>query len=207
MNNKIYEEIEFRPLSLNDDLMKVAELLYSSDNYIYPYLFDNNLSVAKNVLVNMIKNDTIYNYKNIHVATCSEQIIAIIVSKSVPIKINYQTMIDSFIKANVSVGARFSKTYNEYFKLLETEPPDIYIANVAVDKMFKGLGIGGNLMRSVLKDEKTYNLEVVKANAVAIALYKKLGFEIEYEYPGFTEVPCYRMKKQKQTNTVNTEEN
>lgn len=193
----VLENLEIRPLNLHDELIAVAELIYSSDNYIYPFLFGNDLSAGKKVLTNMITSDTIYNYKNISVALSSGQIVGMIVLKPVPVKADYETMIDCFIKAGVPVGANFAKVYNEYFKLLEDEPPDVYISNLAVGKMFRGQGVGTTLMQSVLKNCYTYHLEVVKENASALALYQKLGFEIDCEYPGFTGIPCYRMTKHK----------
>lgn len=195
MSNELIENLEIRPLATDDDLRQVARLIYFSDNYIYPYLFENDMAVAEKVLVNMILGETIYNYKNITVAESGGQIIAMIVMKAVPIKADYETMIDCFVKAAVPVGARFVKAYNEYFKLLEDELPDIYIANLAVDKMFRGIGVGKKLMQSKLCDSLTYHLEAVVANAPAVALYQKLGFVIDCEYPGFTEVPCYRMTR------------
>lgn len=195
MNKKITDSLEIRKLAPDDDLNEVADLIYYSDNYIYPYLFDNDISVAEKVLVNMISGDTIYNYNNIHVALCEGQIVAMIVSKKVPVKADYETMIDCFIKAGVPVGSRFAKTFNEYFKLLEDEQKDVYIANLAVDKMYRGMGVGKMLMKHILGDTLTYHLEVVKANSPAVALYKKLGFKIDCEYPGFTGIACYRMTR------------
>ena len=197
MNKEFLDTLEIRPLTIKDDLNKVAELIYYSDNYIYPYLFEEDLAIAKNVLTKMIVDDTIYNYKNIMIALSDGQIIAMIVSKAVPILINSDAMLNSFVQAGVPVGARFAKVYKDYFKLLEDEPADIYVANVAVDKLYRNLGVGKAFLGSILKDNFTYNLEVVKANSAAISLYKTLGFDIEYEYPGFTEIPCYRMKRLK----------
>ena len=196
MNKKIIETLEIRALTAADDLKSAARLIYASDNYIYPYLFDNDLPTAEKVLVNMILGDTIYNYKNIRAAFSGGQIIGVLVVKAVPIKESYESMIDCFVQAGVPVGERFATVYNEYFKLLEDEPPDIYIANLAVDKMFRGAGVGGALLRSVFDGKSTYHLETVKANESAVGLYKKLGFEIDCEYPGFTGVPCYKMTKQ-----------
>lgn len=195
MNNRIVDSLEIRQLTVGDDFNAVARLIYCSDDYIYPYLFENNISLAEKVLSIMISGDTIYNYKNIRVALCSEQIVAMIISKAVPIKIDCEKIIDCFLKAGATVGTRFAKVFNEYFKLLEDELPDVYIANLAVDKMFRGAGVGKVLMRSMLADDLTYHLEVVKANEHAIGLYKKLGFKIDCEYPGFTGVPCYKMTK------------
>lgn len=197
VNHEILQMLEIRPLYPDDDLKQVAALIYSSDNYIYPYLFDDNLAAAKEVLANMILADTIYNFKNIRVAIVSGQIVAMIVLKEVPVKADHEAMLDCFVKAGEPVGARFARVYAEYFKLLEEEQPDVYVANLAVDKMFRGAGVGKALFRSVLQDGVTYHLEVVKANAPAVALYRKLGFEIDCEYPGFTEIPCYRMTRAK----------
>lgn len=195
MNEKIIDGLEIRALSTADDLKTVADLIYASDDYIYPYWFDNDISTAEKVLANMMLGDTIYNYKNIRVALSDGQIIAMIVTKSVPIKANYEQMINCCINAAVPVGERFARVYNEYFKPLEDEPPDVYIANLAVAKMFRGAGVGATLMRSVFDDGKTFHLEVVKSNQTAVNLYKKLGFEIDLEYPGFTGIPCYKMTK------------
>lgn len=195
MENEVLKTLEIRPLDKDDDLKQVADLIYSSDNYIYPYLFNDDLSEAEKVLVEMILGDTIYNYKNIRVALTSGQIIAMIILKNIPVNVSFESIIDCFIKSGIPVGAKFAKVYNEYFKLLEEEPPDVYIANLAVNKMYRGMGVGKKLMQSVLDDKSTYHLEVVKANTSAVALYKKLGFEIDCEYSGFTEVPCYRMTK------------
>ena len=195
MRNDIIDNTEIRALSADDDLTAVARLIFSSDDYIYPYLFDNELPTAEKVLVNMILGDTLYNYKNIRVAGCSDQIIAMMISKRVPIVLDHESILDCFVRASVPVGTRFAKVYNEYFKLLEDEPPDVYIANLAVDKMFRGRGVGGALLQSIFDDESTFHLEVVKANHNAVGLYKKLGFVIDCEYPGFTDVPCYRMTK------------
>lgn len=197
MNNEFLDTLEIRPLTLDDDLNKVAELIYMSDNYIYPYLFEEDLSVAKKVIATMIVEDTIYNYKNIKIALSAGQIVAMIVMKSIPITINSDAMINCFVQAGVPVGARFAKVFNDYFKLLEDEPADVYVANLAVDKMYRNLGVGKVFFGSLLSDNLVYHLEVVKANVSAISLYQKLGFDIDYEYAGFTDVPCYRMTRQK----------
>lgn len=195
MKNEILQTLEIRSLRKDDDLKKVADLIYSSDNYIYPYLFDNDISVAERVLVNMMLDDTIYNYKNIRIALSSGQIIAMIITKKTPFKVSHETMINCFIKAHVPVGERFAKVFNDYFKLLADELPDVYIANLAVDKIYRGIGVGRKLMQSIFEDHFTYHLEVVKANVSAVTLYQKLGFDIDCEYPGFTDIPCYRMTR------------
>ncbi len=104
MRNDIIDNTEIRALSADDDLTAVARLIFSSDDYIYPYLFDNDLPTAEKVLVNMILGDTLYNYKNIRVAVCSDQIIAMMISKRVPIVLDHESILDCFVRASVPVG-------------------------------------------------------------------------------------------------------
>jgi ribosomal-protein-alanine N-acetyltransferase len=56
-----------------------------------------------------------------------------------------------------------------------------HILNVAVDKKFRGLGIGRQLVERVLMDCRSQNaefvsLEVRPSNIAAISLYQQLGF-------------------------------
>lgn len=155
------------------------------------------MSVGKKVLTNMIVCDTIYNYKNIQVAMLSSNIIAMIVSKTVPITISIDDMKNSFIKAGVKAGARFNRVFKEYFKTLEEEKPDIYFANITIDKKYRNMGVGRTVINSMLNNNYDINLDVVKNNLPAVALYKSLGFQINHEYPGFTGVPCYNMTRHK----------
>jgi ribosomal-protein-alanine N-acetyltransferase len=60
---------------------------------------------------------------------------------------------------------------------------DVQVNNIAVHPDYRGRGIGEALMRHVIdkvraKGATFINLEVRLSNAGAVALYKKLGFEI-----------------------------
>ena len=56
--------IEVRALKLDDDLTIVSRLIYLTDKYIYPDWF-REYDLALKVLPNVIKRETLYNYKNI----------------------------------------------------------------------------------------------------------------------------------------------
>ncbi len=47
MDQNLINKLKILNLTPEDNLEKVAELIYLSDNYIYPYLFNNDLSVGK----------------------------------------------------------------------------------------------------------------------------------------------------------------
>ena len=189
------QNIICRPLNLKDDLKQVARLIYYTDDYVFPHLYDNDISAAEKVIPKMIQRDTIYNFKNIFVALSDNKIAGIVVFQRTPIRMNLNEMCSCFLDSGIIVGERFAKVYNEYYKLLDEEPEGIYIANVCVDKLYRRMGIAKKMLESLLSDKETYHLETVKANTGALHLYQSLGFEIEYEYSGFTEVPCYRMKR------------
>lgn len=59
---------------------------------------------------------------------------------------------------------------------------EAHITNVAVDPSYRGRGIGGNLIQSLIEDckekyIKSMTLEVRTSNVVAQSLYKKYGFK------------------------------
>ena len=189
------DELKVRKLALTDDLQRVAGCIYDTDPYIFPYLYDGNEELGKEVIINMVKGDTVYNYRNIWVAELDGEIAGIIVALRAPFKVDMAQMLKAFIDAGAVVDERFAKTYKEYYKLMENEPDGIYIANVCVDRSFRGRGIAKKMLEEFLSPDETYNLETVKANESAFRLYTGAGFEIECEYLGFTDVPCYRMKK------------
>lgn len=189
------ENFIVRSLCLSDDLAQVAKLIYYTDDYIFPYLYDNNVEIGISVIINMIRGNTIYNYRNITVAEIDGKIAGIIVSKETPIVMDMGEMVRCFIDANEPVGERFTKTYKEYYQLFENEPDGVYIANVCVDGYYRGKGVGKKMMAEYLKanPQKTYHLETVKSNSSALKVYQNSGFEIVNEYLGFIDIPCYRM--------------
>lgn len=196
----ILETTQVRRLGLTDNHIKVANLIYNTDKYIFPYMFNGDIKLAEQVLAGMIKRNTIYNYRNIYVSECDGEILGIIIFMPTPICTDVQEMMASFFDVGAVVDERFKRVYEEYYKLLEDEPPDIYIANICVDSRYRGMGIATKMLKAILKDDKTYHLETVKANESAFRLYSMMGFELDCEYPGFTDVPCYRMTKKAKTD-------
>ena len=186
-----------RPLELKDDLKQVARLVYETDDYIFPYLFDRDIAAAEKVISAMIGRDTIYHYKNIVIALLEDKIAGIVVLQKTPIRINSDEMRACFLDTGLNLGAHFERVLREYYEPLQDEPEGVYIANVCVDKAFRRMGVARKMLKAVLNDRESYHLETVKGNAAALRLYQSLGFETVDEYMGF-DTPCYRMKRTKQ---------
>lgn len=191
------DRVIVRKLNARDDSRAVAELIYYTDDYIFPYLYDNDLERARAVLCEMIASDTLYHYKNITAAVLDEKIVGIVVAIEKPFTVTPESMIDCFVRAGAIVDERFRKVYREYYALLDTRSEGVYIANVCVNKLYRGMGIAKKMLGAVLSDDCRYELETVKANGAAFAVYTSAGFRTEYEYPGFTAVPCYKMTREK----------
>jgi ribosomal protein S18 acetylase RimI-like enzyme len=198
------DSVVIRKLMLHDDLIQVGRLIYYTDDFVFPYVYDNVEEGAR-VHAEMIRRDTIYNYGNITVALAAGKIVGIVVMKESPVKVSYDEMVRSFEAANVVHDERFERVFNEYWGLLEKEPEGFYIANVCVDPEVRHRGVARALLSFLLEDDKTYNLETVVANVNAFKLYQSLGFVVDYQYPGFTGVPCYRMHRMKISKTEEAE--
>lgn len=183
-----------RKLTLQDDLEQVGRLIYYTDDYVFPYVYDSPEDGAR-VHAEMVRRNTLYNYDNITVAMIDGMIAGIVVMKESPVEISREEMVRAFVTVGVACDERFDRVFNEYWGLLTKEPPGYYIANVCVDSRFRHQGVARTLLDFILDDDKVYNLETVVANANAFKLYRSLGFVVEYEYPGFTGVPCYRMHR------------
>lgn len=65
-----------------------------------------------------------------------------------------------------------------------------HITNIAVDKEYRGLGLGNKLLEGLIqlcidRDVKAITLEVRKSNEIAKGLYKKYGFKEYGVRPGY----------------------
>lgn len=184
----------FRKLGPDDDLNQVGRLIYYTDEYVFPYVYDSPEDGAR-VHAEMIGRDTIYNRENITVGLVGGAIAGIVVMKEAPVVVSRDEMVRAFDAAGVVHDERFDRVFDEYWGPLEKEPEGFYIANVCVDPRFRRRGIARGMLEFLLEDGRTYNLETVVANEGAFKLYRSLGFVVECRYPGFTGVPCYRMRR------------
>jgi ribosomal protein S18 acetylase RimI-like enzyme len=191
------ESVIIRPLKLNDNFEEVAELIYYTDNWVYPALFDNQLNVAKKVIPQMIVNNTVFNYSNIEVAEINHRIIGLMVFMKEYPKNNYMEMKNAFMKSTGHLTPRFEETMNGYFNTLDFDFEGIQILNLCVSREFRNLSIAKMMIMS-LDPNNIYSLACVKDNLPARKLYEKTGFKLKYEYPGFTGIMCVELVKNRE---------
>ena len=191
----VNDEIVVRPMQDCDDRMKVANLIYMTDKYIYPYWFDSAEDGAK-VIAKMTSLPTLYNQKNITVAVAKDgRIAGVLVSCYSPVIENEEHIRKAFEEANVPCDERTHRIFSDYYAKMAEDKDGFYVANIAVDPQFRNKGVASKLITQTIKDKGTCHLECVIANQGAWKLYQKLGFRITGEYPGVFDVPCYTMVK------------
>lgn len=174
-------DLEIRKASINDDLYRISELLYKTDQFIYPYWF-GSLANCKNELSKFIIEDNfLFNVNNLYIAIDkkSNQIMGLVcvIDKGTDLTYNYEKL--------EKVNERYSFTVNNYIKgiIKEVKESDFaYISNVCVHEDYRGMKVGNHLVNYVidLYTEKCFKevvLDVLAENPGAIHLYEKLGFE------------------------------
>ena len=180
----------FRKATANDDLKKISELLYSTDEYIYPYWFGNMENCIKELPPLLIQNKFFFNVNNLYIATQNNNILGVvcIIDKKTDLSFDYSKL--------KKINKRYEFTIDNYIMGLIDEVKNVnfaYISNVCVDPNYRDLHIGTFLLENLIKEykNKLYKeivLDVLADNPRAIHLYQKMGFEKTSDiFPGFND--------------------
>ena len=180
--------IEFRKAKLSDNLDKIAELLYYTDDYIYPYWFGSVENCKKELTPLLTQDKFFFNINNIYVAVQDGNILGIVCITDKGTDLNYD-----YSELRI-VNARYEFTIDNYIMGLIEEVKNAefaYISNVCVDPNYRDLHVGTFLLDNLIKEYKIkkFNeivLDVLADNPRAIHLYQKMGFERSGDiFPGF----------------------
>lgn len=184
------EEIEFRRATKDDNFFEIAELIYKTDEYIYPFWFDKNIEIAKSILNDLIGVEGfIFNYNNLYIAydKSTNHIVGILcgLDKTENFEYDYSEL------ENVDNNSNF--TVKNYLKILVTEAQEndfLYISNLCIDKEYRGKKIGTKLLGYFLTQmEKAgydkFALDCLLHNLRAKNLYHSFGFKEMKEIVGF----------------------
>lgn len=185
--------IHFRRATKEDNLSQIADLIYDTDPYIYPYWFDNNKNECKDFFKKTILEEGfLFNYNNLYIAhdLTTNEIVGVIcaIDKSVNLKYDYQSL--------SNVNNRYKKVVEKYINpiLEEVEGFDkytIYIPNVCINQELRGKRIGTNLLGYFISqmEKAGYNqfaLDCLLHNLPAKNLYHSLGFKEMTLFNGFS---------------------
>ena len=196
------EDIIIRKVSLNDNLEEIAELIYETDPYIYPYWFHNDIEECKRVLVPLLTEEGFFfNYKSMHIVINkrNNKIIGLIqiIDKDTNFNYDYTELM------NISETYKFTIEKYIYELINEVEKFKLpYFSNVVIHHDYRGFKLGTMMMEYILKECKNkytkFILDVLAENPAAVRLYEKMGFVITENNMGFKndneQVEEYRME-------------
>ena len=171
----------FEDLNLKvHDIDKIANLMYEVDFRTYDFVFKN-----KSEVINAIKERLILDSKKF------TNEFKVIIENNELVGFFYYT--DSkksllkeigFLFKNLSFTNASSFSTIEvldYFVLSDFKKGDVYLAEIAIDPLKQGQGLGGKALNLIIENFKKENyekliLDVDFRNESAKALYEKLGF-------------------------------
>lgn len=181
MDINVELNLKVRKATRTDNLKEIAELIYCTDEYIYPYWFET-LENCKQELPNLlIEENFFFNVNNLYIAIddAKDKVAGVIcvLDKSINFEYDYDKLRE--------YNERYKFTVDNYIMGLikEVEESDFaYISNVCVHQEYRGRQIGKRLVDHVINiyTEKCFDeivLDVLAQNPKAINLYEKMGFE------------------------------
>ena len=185
-----HENIIFRRARIDDNFKEIADLIYFTDPYIYPFWFQGDLGYACEFLVEHIaKPGFIFYFENIYVAydKTTDHIVGIIcaIDRNANLDFDYEQ-----IKTNNQNHKITIEGYIERIIAEAKENDYLYISNVCIAGDYRGKKIGTRLLGHYLGQmEKAgfheFALDCLLHNLRAKNLYHNLGFIEIAEYTGF----------------------
>ena len=183
-------DMVFRRAKSTDDKKVIAELIYQTDPYIYPFWFNNSVSEAVNFLEDKIDMPGfIFNYENMYVAYSKKlsKIVGLIVA------IDSSVNLDFDYEPYERINNNYKFTINNYIKECINEVMDgshISIIVCTVSKELRGQRIGSRLLGHYIGNMESagyeeYHLDCLLHNLRAKNLYHSMGFKEIREIVGF----------------------
>lgn len=186
------DKITIRRPNEEDNLEQIAELLYKTDPYIYPYWFESLEKCKEELTPLLLEENFFFSIYHLFVAVNKEdnEIVGVICILDKGVNLDYDY---SELKAK---NERYDFTIANYVEELikEVKEADFaYISNVCVDENYRGMHIGRKLIDYAINvyKKKLFDhivLDVLADNPGAIKLYQNMGFEQFTElFAGFND--------------------
>lgn len=209
-NNRLFTKQlskgEFMP---DERYREIAGLIYDTDQYIFPALFegaDAPRTAAEDVISHVLKEgtDRMYCAENLFVCYENSTIVGMILWCRGALDWNYEEFIQSAAQIGVCLQENNVIAVNNAFfgkQNPELLVDTITLINVCVHSSKRGKRIGSFMLKefTTLYKNSKMELSVLKNNPPAINLYKRNGFRITGEYPGFSQTDikpiCYGMER------------
>ncbi len=178
---------------------EVSRLIYETDDYIYPAVFENEnngLANAVRILPAVFESgrDPMFSKENLFAVMSSDDIVGLILWYKGSLEWTPDIVIDVASQKNIALikdnAEQVGREYvsDRYNIEREQEAPKLHLINVCVSQDLRGQGVAGFMMDRFIKAHLDENMELVVLadNIPAIRLYKKYGFRVVQECDGFS---------------------
>lgn len=186
----IFKKLEKEDL-VEDNLETVCKLIYQTDPYIYPALFNTE----KNAIMLLGKiiptnTDEMFSIDNMYVAVEDGKIIALILWKKGSMDWNKKLFEENAKKTGVTLPDTFELVCKEYFDSYCDESLEgiVSLINVCVLKEFRGKRVAQKMLEAFFCETNAaeYELFCLEENISALRLYGNLGFNVVTRQKAFT---------------------
>ena len=172
-------------------LKKIAELIYKTDEYIYPDIFGDE-KAAITVLPELLREgtDSMFALKNLFVCEYAGKVVGLILWHEGPLNWCTKPLRKALHNCGYEIPAQLDAVEQEYVSGYEekTHAETISLLNVCVDPEMRGHEIGKRMLRAFQQEHANAPMElcVLSDNGSAIQLYESCGFRFcgeEQAYP------------------------
>lgn len=172
------------------ELIAVGELLFLTDEEIYPTAFGNakNMGMVFPYLASIKGN--FFEAKNLFVRKVNDTIAGVLVGCR-NAKWNCGTLKKVFTTCGLPVPLGSAHTEQHYFSYEADHETGDFILCISVAPKFRAQGIGKSLLMHYLSDKTEVTLECLQSNFKALSLYKTCGFVKISEYAGYSALGNY----------------
>ena len=187
--------VEYRQLNNEDELTdeefeSIAGLIYDTDAYIYPAMFETR-EKAQRLIPELIKtNDSMFHLNNFFIAKYNNKIVGLVLWTKGSLVWSKEHFINISNKFRIGISKYLDFVTEKYVRSYEqaTTEDTIAIINFCVTADMRNTKIGSHMMEKFLYEHKDQHLElcVLEENPSAVRLYKKYGFEETSRYGGFS---------------------
>lgn len=184
--------IQFRRANKIDNIEEMAELIYNSNPYIYPFWFNNDINEAKRCLSHMLLSEgKIYSIDNFYIAydKIDDRIVGLIcaLDNTSMFSHNYNDLKD--------INYNYKYTIENYVETLEKEVENfndkvMYISNICIIDELRGMRVGSHLLGCFLEQMQrvgydTFHVDCLLHDLRTRNLYHSMGFKEMNEKVGF----------------------
>lgn len=208
---KLYEDkfrVDCRQLEADDyldeeQLEQIAGLIYDTDEYIYPAMFESREDALELIPELMQNGDAMFCQENLYIAEYEDEIAGILLWKKGPLHWSQELFEQTAEERNIPVSPYLNMVTKRYINSYAGKEREdiISIINLCVSEEARGMGIGKKLMETFLRQHRGEKMElcVLEENKCAVQLYKKMGFKEMSKYQGFSvdeqNIVCIGMKR------------